>query len=106
MNAFTRNLLLAAFLLAACERSIAGEDERVLFTENFETKLDSGWSWLREAPEAWKIERNSFFIRTSEGGLWMKHNNNRNILQRPAPVVKEGRLAIEVRVENEPTGPY
>ena len=106
MNDFMRTLLLAAFLLAACARSIAGDDERVLFTENFEAKLDSGWSWLREAPGGWKIERNSLLIRTSEGGLWMKDNNNRNILQRPAPVVKEGRLAIEVRVENDPTGPY
>jgi regulation of enolase protein 1 (concanavalin A-like superfamily) len=85
-----------------------GQQERVLFAENFAGKLEPGWSWVREDPGAWRIEANALLIRTAAGGLAKQDNNNRNLLVRAAPVqgAKDTGVAAEVRVEMEPVSPY
>src|SRR4029078_5233141 len=106
MNCFRQSTVFTAALLAACLQSIAGHPEQVLFTDDFQGKPDAAWSWLRADPEGWRVEQNALLIRTSTGGLWMKDNNNRNLLLRSLRAVKEGAVAFEVRVECEPTNAY
>jgi regulation of enolase protein 1 (concanavalin A-like superfamily) len=85
-----------------------GDQERVLWAENFAGRLEPGWSWVREEPGAWRLEGNALLIRTSAGGLAKQDNNNRNLLVRaaPVPVAKDGGVAAEVRVELEPVSPF
>jgi hypothetical protein len=79
------------------------ETERVLFEENFTAPPGQGWSWLREIPNHWKVDkdRQELLIRPvwSEGNL-------KNLLLRTAPEVKERPLAIEVHVDHEAAGDY
>jgi regulation of enolase protein 1 (concanavalin A-like superfamily) len=96
---------LLVAVLAAVAQAGADEKEKVVFTEPFADKLDKGWSWVREDAKAWRIGKGVLVIKTSEGSLWQKQNNNRNILVRPLPQAKE-RVAVEVLVENEPTNGF
>ena len=84
----------------------AGEtaEQKVLFEETFSGELGKGWSWLREDAKGWRIDKGSLLVRTSTGSLWMKENNNRNVLLRMPP--KAPRFAFEVLVENEPTNSF
>jgi regulation of enolase protein 1 (concanavalin A-like superfamily) len=99
-------LLLAVVLLGVLGPLTAADKEQVLFTEPFDGKLAPGWSWVREDAKAWKIDNGALLIRTSTGGLWQKDNNNHNLLLRTPPEIKEGGLAVEVQVENEPTNAF
>jgi hypothetical protein len=77
--------------------------EKVLFEENFTDAPGEGWSWLREIPDHWKVdkERKELLIRPvwSEGNL-------KNLLLRPAPEVKERAVAVEVHVDHVTSGDY
>jgi hypothetical protein len=77
--------------------------EKVLFEENFTDAPDKGWSWLREIPNHWKIdkERNELLISP----VWSE-GNMKNIPLRAVPDVHESPLAIEVHIEHVPTGDY
>jgi regulation of enolase protein 1 (concanavalin A-like superfamily) len=79
-------------------------EEKVLFEETFTGELGKGWSWLREDAKGWRLDKGSLRVRTSTGSLWMKQNNNRNVLLRTPP--KAQRFAFEVQVENEPTNGF
>lgn len=61
-----------------------GEDGEIeVFLEDFDNKLDSGWSWIREDSNAWKIDDNSLIIDTLSGGMWVDTQvPPRNILLR------------------------
>ena len=75
--------------------------EKVLFEEKFADKLDKGWSWIREDPKAWRIDKGGLVLRTLPGYLHAKSNDSRNILLRELP--KSDRpLIVEVHVEGEP----
>jgi hypothetical protein len=95
---------VVVFLLATAD--VAWAQEKVLFTDPFTDKLADGWSWVREDPKGWRLDKGALVIRTSPGGLFMKDNNGRNIPLRTPPVVKEGKLAVEVLTENAPTNGY
>ena len=85
----------------------AREKEQVVFTEPFDgASSPKGWSWLREDPKAWRLEKNALVIKTSTGSLWQQQNNNRNILLRALPDAKDQRVAVEALVENEPTNEF
>jgi Beta xylosidase C-terminal Concanavalin A-like domain len=77
--------------------------EKVLFEENFTDAPAEGWSWLREIPDHWKMdkERKELLIRPvwSEGNL-------KNLLLRRAPDVKQGAVAVEVHVDHVTSGDY
>ncbi len=85
--------------------AFAQDAEKVVFTEPFDGTLAKGWSWVREDPKAWRIDKGVLVIKTSTGSLWQGQNNNHNILLRALPETKE-RIAIEVLVENEPTNGF
>lgn len=100
-----RSLLPLLLLLLA---SVAGaaEPEKPLFTDAFTNKLADGWTWEREDPKGWRLDKGTLVVRTSTGGLWMKDNNGGNILLRTPPKLNGGKLAVEVLVEAEPTNQY
>jgi len=78
--------------------------EKVLFEENFTDAPGKGWSWYREIPDHWKIdkERKELLIQPVDG--WMP--NLKNVLLRDAPDIKEAPLGIEVHVDHMPKGDY
>jgi regulation of enolase protein 1 (concanavalin A-like superfamily) len=84
----------------------ASAEEKILFTEPFADKLADGWTWLREDPQAWRLEKGALVIRTSRGGLWLGENGGGNLPLRTPPELKVGKLAVEVQVEIEPSGGY
>lgn len=82
-----------------------GSKEKVLFEEQFTGELAKEWSWVREDPKAWRIEKGALVLRTLPGYLHAKHNDSKNILLRPLPK-SDGTLAVEVHVESEPKVQY
>ena len=93
------------FLLLATANA-ASAQEKVLFADPFTDKLADGWSWVREDPKGWRLDKGALVLRTSSGGIFMKENGGHNIALRTPPEVKEGKLAVEVLTENEPTNMY
>ena len=80
---------------------LANDNERIMFAENFTLPLTAGWSWIREDPEAWKVEGGTLLLRSLPGYLYLHHNNAANVLLRKAPVTSKA-LILEVFLENEP----
>ena len=93
------------FIITVTAHGVSAQ-EKILFTDPFVDKLADGWSWVHEDPKDWRLDKGTLVIRTSRGGLWMKDNNGGNILLRTPPEVKEGKLAVEVLVDIEPTNIY
>lgn len=85
----------------------AGQDaeEKVLFEAKFTGGLGKDWSWVREDPNAWRVERGTLVLRTLPGYLHANYNNSRNVLLRPLPR-SDKPLAVEVHVEGEPKVQY
>jgi beta-xylosidase len=102
--------LIRATVVVTLAVGIAGTgktaEEKVVFEETFARELSKGWSWVREDAKAWHIDKGTLLIRTSTGSLWMKQNNNRNLLLRTLPETKARSLAFEVLVENEPSNAF
>ena len=80
------------------------QSKAVLFEENFDGKLDNGWSWLRENPSARRIREGALEIRNEPGAA----HNVKNALVRSAPDRSGGKFAIDVTVKNhtKPTQQY
>lgn len=95
-----------ALALAAGQIRPAAAAERVVFEEPFRGKLQDGWSWVREDPQGWRLDNGSLSIRTSTGGLWIEHNNSRNLLLRAAPSTEARPFAQEVLVKNRPANAF
>ena len=85
--------------------SFAADVPKVLFEEKFTDRLDPGWKWIRERPDAWRLANGSLIEDTLPGSYWEKQNNSQNTLVRPAPASKEG-FMVEVFLESEPKGGY
>lgn len=102
------NQLKLAAVLVALAAGVTGAsetaEEKVVFSEAFSSELGKGWSWLREDTEGWRLDQGSLLVQTSTGSLWMKQNNNRNVLLRTPPETES--FAFEVLVENEPTNGF
>lgn len=65
------------------------------FTESFsEGVLQTGWSWVRERSEYWRVENGSLQICVRPGTIWGEKNNAQNVLIRPL----EEEASIQVRV--------
>lgn len=76
------------------------------FVDPFDEKLASGWSWVRENPEAWRIRDRTLEVRVEPGNMWGGSNNAKNVLVRPAPDAAGGTIEASVQVENRPTEQY
>ncbi len=86
--------------------SARADSDEVLFKEDFDSKLGDGWSWVREETKAWRVEKGALVLRILPGYLHAKSNDAKNVLLRPVPDAKDGRLAIEVFLENQPETTY
>ena len=77
--------------------------EKVLLEENFTDAPANGWSWLREIPDHWRMdkERKELLIRP----VWAV-NGLRNTLLRAVPASNKRPLAIDVHVEHVPQADY
>lgn len=80
--------------------------ETVLFADSFEGKLDTGWSWVRENKEAWRVTEKGLQIRIEPGNMWGGKNDAKNVLVRALPPIPEDGIAVTVTVANKPTSQY
>lgn len=97
------SLRLALFALSLAVSCAA---EEVLFKDDFAGKLGEGWSWIREAREAWRVTDRGLELRVLPGNLWGGANNAKNVLIRPAPDITAGELEFSVNITNLPTHQY
>jgi regulation of enolase protein 1 (concanavalin A-like superfamily) len=103
----TRFLFVSIALTTLTLTAVGGDaaKEKVLFAEKFMDPLDKEWSWVREDPKAWKLDKGVLVLRVLPGYLHAKSNNSRNILLRPLPKSDKA-LAVEVFVESEPKAQF
>jgi hypothetical protein len=101
--------LIAAALLTDKGATCAGEadaGQRVLFEDAFTSKLAEGWTWVREDPKAWRVEKGELLIRSLPGGLYREMNDCKNLLLRPLPHAGDGPLIVEVTLRSQPQGQF
>jgi acetyl esterase/lipase/regulation of enolase protein 1 (concanavalin A-like superfamily) len=92
---------IEAFFTRHLKPSAKAPEDKVLFEETFAGDLGKDWSWVREEPRAWKIDKGALVLRTLPGYLHAKSNDSKNVLLRPLPR-SDRPLAVEVYVESEP----
>ena len=80
--------------------------QQILFRDDFKGGLGSGWSWVREHRQAWRVTENGLEVRIEPGNMWGTENNARNVLFRPAPDTSGPGIEISVNIENKPTNQY
>jgi beta-xylosidase len=85
--------------------SFAADAPKVVFEEKFTDRLDPGWKWIRERPDAWRLAKGTLIEDTLPGSYWEKQDSSQNTLVRPAPVLREG-FIVEVFLESEPKGQF
>jgi regulation of enolase protein 1 (concanavalin A-like superfamily) len=96
---------LACILLGGLALAAATEErETVLFEENFDGNLKSGWSWVREDPEAWKVKNGELALTVQPGYLnpWGKDKEAHNLLLRDPPDKLGAAWAVELMLDSEP----
>lgn len=79
-------------------------NERTIFEDRFDGRLGEGWTWLRENPDAWRLQDGGLEIKVEPGVA----DTVKNALLRQAPDRSLGTYAIEVVVTNSvlPTQQY
>lgn len=90
-------LLIIPALLALAS---AG-DGAVLFEDNFDGQLQSGWQWLREDPAEWRIDDNQLQVRSQSGKIWGGTELAKNLLLVNKQLKSQG-MAATVSVAHEP----
>lgn len=91
-----RCTMLAMVALMLFPWTSAAAEPEVVFEDALAGKMDDGWSWLREAPEAWRWTDEGLEIRVQPGNA----ATVRNALVRTAPDRQQGKYAIDVTVTN------
>jgi regulation of enolase protein 1 (concanavalin A-like superfamily) len=79
---------------------------QLLFSDDFNSKLGEGWSWVREHREAWRLRGGALEVRLEPGNMWGGANNARNVLVRAAPDSAADEIEAAVTFENKPTNQY
>lgn len=75
---------------------VHADEWEVVFEDGFAGEMDAQWTWLREDPEAWRIDDDGLEIRLQPGFA----RTVRNALLRPAPDRSQADYAIDVTVTN------
>lgn len=83
---------------------VAADGEKLLFEENFGNDLGKGWSWVRESPKNWKIdkEKKELLIHAMPGVSLFNSRSLTNVLLREPPTAKDAALAFEAHVHHRP----
>ena len=87
--------VLCVALIASSASSSAAEP-KLVFEDTFTDRLAPGWTWLRENPDAWRLNDGALEILVEPGDA----NTVKNALLRPAPDRSKGKLVIEVTLSN------
>src|SRR5947209_6775476 len=99
------NVASALILYSLAGRSSAAE--KLVFKDDFQDKLGSGWSWIREHREAWRLAEHGLEVRIEAGNMWGPQNDARNVLVRAVPEFRgDELLSVSVTVENKPSNQY
>ena len=101
---FVLVFLVDAAPLKSAAAGVTASQPRVIFEDRFDGKLGEGWTWIREKPGSWRIEKDSLQIRVEPGLA----DTVKNALVRAAPDRMKGKFAIDVTVTNavRPTNQY
>ena len=91
-----RCTMLALVALMLFPWTSAAAEAEVVFEDALAEKMDDGWSWLREDPDAWRWKDEGLEIRVQPGNA----ATVRNALVRTAPDRQQGKFAIDVTVTN------
>ena len=91
-----RCTMLALVALMLFPWTSAAAEAEVVFEDALAGKMDDGWSWLREDPDAWRWKDEGLEIRVQPGNA----ATVRNALVRTAPDRQQGKFAIDVTVTN------
>jgi regulation of enolase protein 1 (concanavalin A-like superfamily) len=97
--------LRCLLLFFACF-GIPSHAAETLFQDDFKGKLGSGWIWIREHRDAWRVTDKGLEVRIEPGNMWGPQNDARNVLVRPAPYAGTNTIEVSVSVENHPTNQY
>jgi len=99
-----KRLFLTTAALLTCSGWLLAAEPKVIFEEPFDGKPAEGWTWLRENPQAWRIQDKALEIRVQPGVA----HNVKNALLRKAPDRSKGKFAFEVTVTSntKPTQQY
>jgi len=100
--------LLLIFAAGISPAPGADNKETVLFAEDFAGAPGKGWSWVRESPKDWKIDKDKkeLLIHAMPGVSLYNTRTLTNILLREPPEAKDGALAFQVHVNHRPTFGY
>ena len=96
LHSFVSLIILAGWAVA--------DEPRVQFEDGFDKKLGDGWTWLRENPDAWRIQDGALEIRVEPGHA----ETVKNALRRSTPDRSKMKFAVEVTITftAEPTQQY
>jgi regulation of enolase protein 1 (concanavalin A-like superfamily) len=83
---------------------LAHADE-FLFREDFNGKLQEGWTWRRENKTGWRVGKGFLEIRIEPGNMWGPANDAKNLFVREIPAALD-RVEISITVSNKPTEQY
>jgi beta-xylosidase len=67
----------------------------VFFRDEFNEKLEPGWTWMREVPQQWSLTAVPGSLQIDTGRGFVNSQNMTNVLLRPAPV---GDFQIETKL--------
>lgn len=96
----------ASFCFLLLLSAAAWPDDTPVFHERFTDKPLVGWTWLREAPEAWRIGKSGLELRVMPGNMWGGANDAKNVLIRPLPQAPDKSITATTIVENKPVEQY
>lgn len=88
---------------ATLEPSPTSTPDPLLFRDDFDGVLDSGWQWIRENNKYWSLTNNSGWLEIMARSGNVGAGNINNLLLRQAP---EGNFELETRLKFKPTGNY
>ena len=71
------------------------EPEQIIFQDNFNAALNTGWQWLNEDSANWSLQNAPGSLQINVGKGYLNLGNASNILLIPAP---EGNFEIETRL--------
>ena len=61
---------LCVSIIAALALASPAHAQEVLFQDNFKGKLGTGWAWVREHREAWRVTEHGLEVRIEPGNMW------------------------------------
>ncbi len=99
-----RCTLLSVVPLLTLAGWTVADEPRVLFQDTFDKQLGTGWTWIREDQDAWRVRDGALEIHVQPGDA----QTVKNALVRQAPDRSRQKFAVEVTVTftSDPTNQF